>query len=225
MWAEPAGRGELRFELLLALVQLDRVVEMLNFLAAIRVDDRQLVTVASFGRTRLTTDELAATLEEKDHMRKRNCKRAVAWGVIAAITAYSSVFGGYAKAQQGSVDAAVQRVLDDYIGLYRRDALEQWKTLFLPEFTATYTNDDGSVTTRTLAEFYDRQRSAFAQGEVSETLHNVRMQRAGPLAHVFADFRFTSRSGTRPGQLMLLMIEERGQLKIAALTFTYHLMP
>lgn len=119
----------------------------------------------------------------------------------------------------------MQRVLDDYIGLYRRDALERWKMLFLPGFTATYTNDDGSVTTRTLNEFYDRQRNAFAQGEVSEMLHNVRIQRVGRLAHVFADFRFTSRTGTRPGQLMLLMIEERGQLKIAALTFTYHLTP
>jgi hypothetical protein len=119
----------------------------------------------------------------------------------------------------------VQRLLDDYIGLYRRDALQQWKTLFLPGFTAAYTNDDGSVTTRTLDEFYGRQRTAFAQGDVSETLHNLRIQRVGRLAHVFADFRFTSRSGTRPGQLMLLMIEERGQLKIAALTFTYHLTP
>jgi hypothetical protein len=120
-------------------------------------------------------------------------------------------------------DAAVQRLLDDYIGLYRKDALERWKTLFLPGFTASYTNDDGSVTTRNLAEFYDRQQSAFAAGEVSETLHNVRMHRVGRLAHVFADFRFTGRGSTRPGQLMLLVIEEKGELRIAALTFTYHL--
>jgi len=120
-------------------------------------------------------------------------------------------------------DLAVQRVLDDYIGLYRKDTLERWKALFLPAFTATYTNDDGSVTTRNLEQFYERQRAAFAAGEVSETLHNVRIHRAGRLAHVFADFRFTARGSTRPGQLMLLMIEEKGQLRIAALTFTYHL--
>jgi hypothetical protein len=127
--------------------------------------------------------------------------------------------------QTESADTAVQRVLDDYIGLYRGDALERWKTLFLPGFTASYTNDNGTVTTRNLEEFYERQRRAFAAGPVSETLHNVRMQRVGRLAHVFADFQFTGRGSTRPGQLMLLMIEEKGQLKIAALTFTYHVAP
>ena len=125
--------------------------------------------------------------------------------------------------QDTGADPAVQRVIDDYIGLYRKDTLEKWKALFLPGFTASYTNDDGSVTTRNLEEFYERQRGAFASGEVSETLHNVRIHRAGRLAHVFADFRFTSRGTTRPGQLMLLLVEERGQPRIAALVFTYHL--
>ena len=120
-------------------------------------------------------------------------------------------------------DAAVRRLLDDYIGLYRRETLEQWKALFLPTFTATYTNDDGSVTTRNLDQFYERQRSAFAAGEVSETLDNVRIHRAGRLAQVAADFRFTGRGATRQGRLMLLMIEQHGELRIAALTFTYHL--
>jgi hypothetical protein len=122
-----------------------------------------------------------------------------------------------------AADAAVQRLLDDYIGLYRKETLERWKMLFLPGFTATYTNDDGSVTTRNVNEFYERQLAAFRAGEVSETLHNVRIHRAGRLTHVFADFRFTGRGSTRPGQLMLLMIEEKGELRIAALTFTYHL--
>ena len=97
--------------------------------------------------------------------------------------------------------------------------------LFLPAFTASYTNDDGTVTTRSLDDFYDRQRTGFAGGEMSETLQNVRIRRVGRLAHVDADFAFASRGPTRPGQLMLLMIEEKGQLKIAALAFTYHLSP
>ena len=135
------------------------------------------------------------------------------------------LLGGPAAAQTVPAtddDAAVRKVLDDYIGLYRKDSLERWKALFLPGFTASYTNDDSTVTTRNLAEFYERQLSAFAAGEVSETLQNVRIQRLGRLAHVSADFRFTGRGTTRPGQLMLLMIEERGRLRIAALTFTYH---
>ena len=80
------------------------------------------------------------------------------------------------------------------------------------------------MTTRTLDDFYERQRSGFERGEMLETLHNVRVQRAGRLAQAFADFRFSSGgSAPRPGQLMLLLIEERGQLEIAALAFTYHL--
>lgn len=126
--------------------------------------------------------------------------------------------------QNNSTDAAaVQRVLDDYIGLYRRDRLEAWKTLFVSGFTATYTNDDGGVTTRSLEEFYERQRAAFERGAVSETLENVRIYRKGRLAQVFADFKFTSGNTTRPGQLMLQMIAVKGEFKISALTFTYHL--
>jgi hypothetical protein len=125
-------------------------------------------------------------------------------------------------APQATSDPAVQRLVDDYIGLYRKDTLERWKALFLPAFTASYTNTDGTVTTRNLNEFYESQRNGFAAGEMSETLQNVRIQRVGRLAHVSADFTFTSRGSARPGRLMLLMIEDKGQFKIAALAFTYH---
>jgi hypothetical protein len=142
------------------------------------------------------------------------------FALVLLVTGAPAFAGAPAAAQDP--EGPVKRLLDDYIGLYRKDTLEQWKALFLPGFMATYTNDDGSVTTRNLDQFYERQRAAFAAGEVSETLHNVRIQRAGRLAHVFADFRFTARGSTRPGQLMLLMIEEKGELRIAALTFSYH---
>jgi hypothetical protein len=151
-------------------------------------------------------------------------KRHLSCGVLALACVVIAVSHTPAAAQPAAAaDAAIQRVLDDYIGLYRKDTLERWKTLFLPGFVASYTNDDGSVTSRNLDEFYQRQVTAFAAGEVSETLHNVRVERVGHLAHVFADFKFTSRGATRPGQLMLLMIEDKGGFKIAALTFTYHL--
>jgi hypothetical protein len=150
-------------------------------------------------------------------MRAMKARRTLAAALMIAAVA------GTGAGQSREGDAAVQRVLDAYIGLYRKDTLERWKGLFLPGFTASYTNDDGSVTTRSLDEFYERQRKAFAAGEVSETLQNVRIQRSGRLAHVSADFRFTSRGTTRPGRLMLLLIEQRGELKIAALTFTYQL--
>ena len=144
--------------------------------------------------------------------------------LIATVVASTWAVGGLAlRAQSTAADAAVQRVVDDYIGLYRKDTLERWKMLFLPGFTASFTNADGTVTTRNLDAFYESQRSGFAAGEMSETLDNVRIQRVGRLAHVSADFRFTSRGSTRPGRLMLSMIEEKGEMKIAALVFTYQL--
>ena len=103
-----------------------------------------------------------------------------------------------------------------------RDELAGVHTIELAIVTATYTNDDGSVTTRSLDEFYERQRSGFAAGAMSETLHSVKIQQSDPLASAHADFEFTSRGSMRRGKLMLLMIEDRGQLKIASLVFTYH---
>lgn len=135
-----------------------------------------------------------------------------------------AVSGAEVRAAQTSADLApVRRVVDDYIGLYTKERLPEWKALFLPSFTATYTNADGSVSTRTLAEFYESQRAGFAKGAMSETLHDVRITREGRLAHAFAGFDFTSGANTRRGQLMLLLIEEKGQFRIAALTFSYHL--
>jgi hypothetical protein len=129
-----------------------------------------------------------------------------------------------AHASQAAPDLApVRRVVDDYIGLYTKERLPEWKALFLPSFTATYTNADGTVSTRTLEEFYESQRAGFANGAMSETLHDVRITREGRLAHAFAGFDFTSGGNTRRGQLMLLLIEEKGQFRIAALSFSYHL--
>jgi hypothetical protein len=142
---------------------------------------------------------------------------------IAIAGASRNAVAGHGYQKSSADTAAVQRVVDDYVGLYRRDRLDAWKALFVQGFTATYTNDDGSVTTRSLDDFYERQRAGFERGAMSETLENVRIQREGKLAHAFADFKFTSGTTTRPGQLMLLLITVKGEWKIAALTFTYHL--
>jgi len=157
-------------------------------------------------------------------MRRANVSRALWLSLAALLLAGRSVATRAVRADEArrvSNDGARQ-VVDDYIRLYRQETLDRWKNLFLPTFTATYTNDDGSVTTRTLEDFYERQRSGFAAGDMSETLNNVSIQENGRLASAAADFDFTSRGATRRGKLMLLMIEDRGQLKIAALIFTYH---
>lgn len=148
----------------------------------------------------------------------------VVWLALVAPAGLRADGTATTAALQGNAGTApVQRVLDDYIGLYTKERLPEWKTLFAPGFVATYTNDDGSVTTRTLDEFYESQRAGFARAAMSETLHDVRITRQGRLAHVFAGFDFASGGKTRRGQLMLLIIEAQGQFKIAALTFSYHL--
>ena len=113
---EPAGRGQLGLQVQLASIQLARVVKMLDFFATVGINDRQLVAIPLLRLSRLAADELAMTLEEKDHMSNRNRCRAVAWGAVAAITACSSIFGVSVQAQQGVEEAAVHKVLDQYIG-------------------------------------------------------------------------------------------------------------
>lgn len=149
-------------------------------------------------------------------------RRSVVVGVIALVTAVAAFDGSARVASPDEAIAPVRRVVDDYIRLYTKELLPEWKALFLPTFTATYTNADGTVSVRTLEEFYESQRAGFAKGPMTETLHDLRITREGRLAHAFAGFDFTSGGSTRRGQLMLLLIEASGEFKIAALTFSYH---
>ncbi len=119
-------------------------------------------------------------------------------------------------------DPALASLLHDYIGLYTRDTLVRWRELFLPEFVASSTNDDGSVTTWGLADFYERQRGSFLTGKpISEMLENVATERSGRLVQVRADFIWTDGQVRRRGRLMLLAIEQHGALRIQSLAFTY----
>ena len=113
-------------------------------------------------------------------------------------------------------------LLDDFIGLYSRDTLERWRTLFLPGFVAAATNDDGSLTAWNLDQFYERQRTLFASGKpISEVLQNTEIRHDGSLAFVRSDFVWTDGETTRPGRLMMLIIAEHGHYRIQALSFSY----
>jgi hypothetical protein len=116
----------------------------------------------------------------------------------------------------------VDELLEDFIGLYARATLPRWRGLFLPSFTAAATNEDGSVTTWTLDQFYERQRQLFAGGKpVSEVLHDTETHRNGDLACVRSDYVWTDGEAKRPGRLMMLIVADRGELKIQSLTFSY----
>src|SRR5688572_15543181 len=97
------------------------------------------------------------------------------------------------------VHSSVTALLDDFIGLYARDTLARWRTLFLPGFVAAATSDDGSVTTWNLEQFYERQEKLFASGKpISEVLQNTETRHDGALAFVRSDFVWTDGESRRP---------------------------
>jgi hypothetical protein len=58
--------------------------------------------------------------------------------------------------------------------------------------------------------------------EIREVLKNVRTERQGRLASVWADFVLTEDGAERRGKLVLLLIEESGRFKIHSLMFSYY---
>ena len=119
-------------------------------------------------------------------------------------------------------DAALKRVVADYVGLYTHAALDKWRTLFLPTFTATHTNPDGTVKVRTLDEFFASQQRYLASGKsIKEELENLRIDRHGKLATAWADFVLTEEGEKSRGKLVLLLVADRGQWRIQSLMFAY----
>jgi hypothetical protein len=116
----------------------------------------------------------------------------------------------------------VRQVVDDYVGLYTKEALVRWRALFLPTFTATSPAADGGVTVRTLDEFYDAQARGFARAaEMSETLEDVVVERSGRIGTARAGFVFRQDGMARRGRLVLTLVERAGAWKIATLLFSY----
>jgi hypothetical protein len=117
----------------------------------------------------------------------------------------------------------LEKVVADYVGLYARDTLSEWKKLFLPHFTVASTREDGTVFERTLEEFYEAQRRYFESGrDIQEVLENVSIERKGKLASVWGDFVLTDEGETRRGKLVLLLIEGPQGFRIHSLMFSYY---
>lgn len=119
-------------------------------------------------------------------------------------------------------DAALRQLVADYTGLYTREALPRWRGLFLPEFTAASTNGDGSVTVRALEAFHAAQERGFAESaDMGERLENVRIERHGDLASVWADFVFRADGPPERGRLVLLAIRRQDGWRFHSLMFAY----
>lgn len=126
-------------------------------------------------------------------------------------------------AQADPARAAVDQVVADYIGLYAATTLDRWRTLFHPGAVIAFPGDDGSITTRTLDEFVERQRNYFATGrKISERLENVRVDMGRRIARVSADFIFMDEGLERPGKLGLHLAEGRDGWQIVAVLFAYN---
>ncbi len=126
-------------------------------------------------------------------------------------------------AQADPARAAVDQVVADYIGLYAATTLDRWRTLFHPGAVIAFPGDDGSITTRTLDEFVERQRNYFATGrKISERLENVRVDMGRRIARVSADFIFMDEGKERPGKLGLHLAEGRDGWQIVAVLFAYN---
>ena len=133
--------------------------------------------------------------------------------------------GAAAIAGRADPDPRLERLVADYTGLWRRETLAQWEQLFLPGFTVASTNADGSVTVRTREQFVAAQRRYHESvSGLREDLENVRVDRQGRLASVWADYVVTEGPGgpTRRGRLVLLAIEDRGEYRFHSLMFSYH---
>jgi hypothetical protein len=119
-------------------------------------------------------------------------------------------------------DEALRRTVAEYVGLYRHQTLDRWRTLFLPTFTATHTRADGTIRVRTLDEFFTAQQRYLATGRrIKEELENLSVERRGKLASAWADFVLTDEAEKSRGKLVLLLVAERGDWKIQSLAFSY----
>ena len=99
-----------------------------------------------------------------DMLRRRGARRLAAIGSLLVVFAALSA---RAADDAPPSDAALRKIVADYVGLYRADALDQWKDLFHPGLTVADPRPDGSIRVRGLQEFYQGQKGAFAAGRAT----------------------------------------------------------
>lgn len=117
---------------------------------------------------------------------------------------------------------ALQKTVKDYIELYRKDTLEQWKGLFHPSVQVVFPGDDGIVNIRNLDEFFERQKNYFAKRKsIHERLANVEIFEGRRIARMVADFIFIDEGEERAGKLGLHLVEGTDGWKIVAVVFSY----
>ena len=119
-------------------------------------------------------------------------------------------------------DTALQRVIDDYIKLYTKDTLIEWKKLFHPSVMVFFPGDEGTVTVRNLDEFFERQQNYFTKRKsISERLENLQIYEGRRVARVVADFIFIDEGVEKAGKLGLHLVQGNDGWKIVSVLFSY----
>jgi hypothetical protein len=149
---------------------------------------------------------------------RRIARSRMLWSIV--LMAATAAPGAWAAGDPAR--AAVDRLVADYIGLYAGPTLDRWRELFHPAVVVAYPEADGSIRTRSLDEFFTRQKNYFATGRrISERLENIRVDTGRRIAKVSADFIFMDEEEERPGKLGLHLAEGRDGWKIVAVLFSY----
>jgi hypothetical protein len=148
----------------------------------------------------------------------RNATRSLTL-TLAIVCITASSFGQETTALS---DPDLQKLVANYVGLYTKPTLTDWKKLFHPSLIVVNPNRDGSITIRNLAEFYNVQEQRFASGRrISERLENVSTSTGNRIGRINADFIFSDEGVTRRGKLGLQAIRDKEGWKIVAIIFSY----
>ena len=116
----------------------------------------------------------------------------------------------------------VDKVVQDYVGLYTAKTLDQWKMLFHPDLRVSHPSEDGTIRVRNLEQFFNSQKQGFAEDPaMHEVLENVQVFMARRMARVNADYVFTSEGKPSRGKLGLHLIRGEQGWKIVGIVFAY----
>ena len=122
----------------------------------------------------------------------------------------------------GTTDAALQKIIADYVGLYRADSIDRWKELFHPGLTVADPRPDGTIRIRGLEEFFAYQKAGFVAGRITgERLENVRVETGRRIARVNADYIFSGEGKESRGRLGLHLVQSDAGWKVVAIVFAY----
>jgi hypothetical protein len=140
--------------------------------------------------------------------------------LIASLTS-SSVFADELNSSESR--KALEKIVNDYIGMYRQETLDQWKNLFHPSVIVVFPGEDGGINVRNREEFVARQKNFFSKSKsISERLENVQIFEGKRMARLIADFILVDEGAEHAGKLGLHLVEGNDGWKIVAVLFSYN---